>query len=176
MYVTMDENKRLEQAIKIIYNPIVKISVNKYVEKISEYVSKREWPSMQERELVRAYLSETEEEYHEKIKEIKERHKDNQIGIKLIEEFEEKFKKQIQEDSKEVRHLICSYSIRTNMKRQLRNVERDYAEIKDLEDLFKKRQEYFRTFERTKSYSKEDWTKILNRVYEEKYEEIKGYV
>ena len=176
MYVSSDGNKRLEQALKIVYNPIIKKSINEDVEKISEYITKREWPSIKERQLVRAYLSETVEEYHEKIKEIKENNKENRIGIKLIEEFEKKIENQIEQEQKELRHLICSYSTRTNLKRNLRNIEKEHEKIIDLEDLFKKRQEYFKTFERTKMYNRIEWTEILNKLYETKYEEIKEYV
>ena len=176
LYVSMEENKKLEQALKIVYNPIIKTSITRDVEKIAEYVTRREWPSMQERKLIRAYLSETEEGYHEKIKELKEEYKGNQLGIILLENFEKKFEKQIRDMPKEIRHLICSYSIRTHMKRELRNLEREYADIKDVEDLFEKKKEYFRTFERTRSYGKLEWMEILNKIYEEKYEEIKEYV
>lgn len=176
LYVSMEENKRLEQAIKIVYNPIIKKSINEEVEKIAEYTTKREWPSMQERELIKAYLSKTVEEYKERIEEIKEKNKENRIGIMLIKELEKKMEKQIEEEPREIRHLICSYSVRTNLKRNIRNIEKEYREIVDLEDLYKKKQEYFRTFERSRSYSKEEWTEILNKIYEEKYEEIKEYI
>jgi len=176
LYVSSDGNKRLEQALKIVYNPIIKKSINEEVEKIAEYTTKREWPSMKEREIIRAYLSETREEYDEKMREIKESNKDNRIGIMLIEELDKKVEKQIEEESREIRHLICSYSTRTNLKRNMRNIEKEYEKIEDLEDLFKKRQEYFKRFERTRMYSKIEWTEILNKLYEEKYEEIKEYV
>ena len=58
----------------------------------------------------------------------------------------------------------------------VRNVENEYAEIKYLEDLFEKRREYFTTFERTRIYSKLEWTEILNELIKIKYEEIKEYV
>ena len=58
----------------------------------------------------------------------------------------------------------------------VRNVENEYAEIKNLEDLFEKRREYFTTFERTRIYSKLEWTEILNELIKIKYEEIKEYV
>ena len=58
----------------------------------------------------------------------------------------------------------------------MRNIEKEYEKIIDLEDLFKKRQEYFKTFERTRMYNKTEWTEILNKLYEVKYEEIKEYV
>lgn len=176
LYVSVEENKRLEQAFKIVYNPIVKKSISEEVEKISKYTTRREWPSIKERELIKAYLSETIEEYQEKMQEIKEGNKENRIGMMLIKEFEKKVEKQIVEEPKEVRHLICSYSTRTNLKRTLRNIEKEYDRIEDLEDLFKKRQEYFKTFERTKMYSKIEWTEILNKLYEIKYEEIKEYI
>ena len=56
------------------------------------------------------------------------------------------------------------------------NVQNEYEEIKDLEDLFKKRREYFSTFERTRIYSKLEWTGILNELIKTKYEEIKEYI
>lgn len=144
------------------------------MQKIATYTQYR-WKSAGERELVKAYLSETEEEYKEKMKEIKEKYKNNQIGLMLIKEFEENTEKRIREP-KAIRHLICSYSTKLNLKRMVRNVENEYAEIKNLEDLFEKRREYFTTFERTRIYSKLEWTEILNELIKIKYEEIKEYV
>ena len=51
-----------------------------------------------------------------------------------------------------------------------------YLYIKDIEEFFEKKKEYFSTFEKTRMYSKPEWTKILNELYKEKYEEIKEYV
>lgn len=174
IYVSIENNKRLEQAFKIVYNPIVEISIGEQVEKIATYTQYR-WKSAGERELVKAYLSETEEEYEEKMKEIKEKYKNNQIGLMLIKEFEANAQKRIKEP-KEIRHLICSYSTKLNLKRMIVNVQNEYEEIKDLEDLFKKRREYFSTFERTRIYSKLEWTGILNELIKTKYEEIKEYI
>ena len=63
LYVSTERNKRLEQAFKIVYNPIMKISISEEVEKIAKYTQFK-WKSDGERELVKAYISETEEEYH----------------------------------------------------------------------------------------------------------------
>ena len=174
IYVSTENNKKLEQAFKIVYNPIVEISIGEQVEKIATYTQYR-WKSAGERELVKAYLSETEEEYEEKMKEIKEKYKNNQIGLMLIKEFEANAQKRIKEP-KEIRHLICSYSTKLNLKRMIVNVQNEYEEIKDLEDLFEKRREYFSTFERTRIYSKLEWTGILNELIKTKYEEIKEYI
>ena len=53
---------------------------------------------------------------------------------------------------------------------------KEYDEIKDIEDFFEKKKEYFSTFEKTRMYSKPEWTEILNQLYKEKYEEIREYV
>ena len=56
------------------------------------------------------------------------------------------------------------------------NVTKEFEEVEDLKDLVEKRKEYFSTFEKTRIYSKEKWTQMLNQIYETKYEEIKEYV
>ena len=60
LYVSTEKNKRLEQSFKMLYNPIMKISINEEVEKIAKYTQYR-WKATGDQELVRAYLSETEE-------------------------------------------------------------------------------------------------------------------
>ena len=174
IYVSIENNKRLEQAFKIVYNPIVEISIGEQVEKIATYTQYK-WKSEGERELVKAYLSETEEEYKQRMSTIKEKYKSNKIGMILIEEFEESTKNRIKEP-KEIRHLICSYSTKLRLKRMLVDVQNEYETVKDIEDLFEKRREYFSTFERTRIYSKLEWTGILNELIKVKYEEIKEYV
>ena len=175
LYVSTERNKRLEQAFKIVYNPIMKISISEEVEKIARYTQFK-WKSEGERELVKVYLSETEEEYYKKINEIKEKYKTNKIGIVLIEEFEKNTEKDIKEIPKEIRHLICSYSTKSKVINIAVKLMKEYDEIKDIEDFFEKRKEYFSTFEKTRMYSKAEWTEILNQLYKEKYEEIKEYV
>ena len=174
LYVSTERNKRLEQALKIVYNPIVKISINEEVERIAKYTQYR-WKATGEQELVKAYLSDTEEEYAEIMKALKIKYKDNKIGSELLEKFEKETQKQIKEP-KEIRHLICSYSTKRRLKQMIGNVTKEFEEVEDLKDLVEKRKEYFSTFEKTRIYSKERWTQMLNQIYETKYEEIKEYV
>lgn len=174
IYVSTEKNKRLEQSFKMIYNPIMKISINEEVERIAKYTQYR-WKATGEQELVRAYLSETEEEYREKINELKEKYKENQIGKILIEEFDKEIMKEMQEPM-EIRHLICSYSTKRKLKQIITRIEKEYTEVKDIKDLFEKKKEEFSIFEKTRLYSKEKWTKTLNKLYKEKYEEIKEYI
>ena len=174
LYVSTERNNRLEQSLKIVYNPIMKISIVEEVEKIAKYTQYK-WRATGEQELVRAYLSETEEEYRERMKELKEKYKENAIGKMLIEEFDKEIAKQIKERY-EIRHLICSYSTKRKLKQIIMRAEKEYAEIKDINDLFEKKKEIFSIFEKTRLYSKEKWTNLLNKLYEEKYEEIKEYI
>ena len=175
IYVSTERNKRLEQAFKIVYNPIMKISISEEVEKIAKYTQFK-WKSEGERELTKAYLSETEEEYYKQMEEIKEKYKNNEIGSVLIKEFEKNTEKDIKEMPTVIRHLICSYSVKRRTQNRAVRLMKEYDEIKDIKDFFEKQKEYFSTFEKTRMYSKKDWTEILNRLYKEKYEEIKEYV
>lgn len=174
LYVSTEKNKRLEQSFKMLYNPIMKTSINEEVEKIAKYTQYR-WKSTGEQELVKAYLSETEEEYKEKMNTLKEKYKENEIGRVLIEQFDKEIAKQIREP-KELRHLICSYSTKRKLKQIITRVEKEYAEVKDINDLFEKKKEEFTIFEKTRIYSKERWTNLLNKLYKERYEEIKEYI
>lgn len=173
--MSSENNKRLEQAFKIVYNSIMKISISEEVEKIAKYTQFK-WKSEGERELVKAYLAETEEEYYKQMKEIKEKYVHNEIGLILIKEFEKNTEKDIKAIPKVIRHLICSYSIKRRTVNIAIRMTKEYEEIKDLKDFFEKKKEYFSTFEKTRMYSKKDWTEILNQIYKEKYEEIKEYV
>lgn len=175
LYVATENNKRLEQAFKIVYNPIMKISISEEVAKIAQYTQYK-WKAEGERELVKAYLSETEEEYYRQMNEIKEKYKANEIGSLLIKEFEKNTEKDIKAIPREIRHLICSYTIKRRTMNIAVRLMKEYDEIKDIEDFFEKQKEYFSTFEKTRMYSRKDWTEILNQLYKEKYEEIKEYV
>lgn len=175
LYVSAEKNKRLEQGLKLVYNAKIKESIDEKVEKIARYTQTR-WKSEGERELVKVYLSETEEEYKERMEEIKEKYKENKIGTILIEEYEKQIEKEIKEEAREVRYLISSYGIKSRMKRILKKAEKENKEIRSIKELYEKKREYFEMFERTRSYSKKKWTEILNEMYKEKYEEIKEYV
>lgn len=175
LYVSTETNKRLEQALKMIYNPIIKIGVNEDIERIAKYTQYR-WRSDGERELMRAYLAETMEEFKEKLEVIKEKYKENVIGIKLVNEFEKKYEKEINKETKWMRNLYCSYHTKLKIRRNFLNIARDYEEIKSIEDLVEKREEYISMFERTRIYTKKDWVQILNQIYEKKSEEIEEYI
>ena len=153
----------------------MKISISEDVEKIAKYTQFK-WKSEGERELVEAYLAETEEEYYMKMRDLKEKYANNEIGVLLIKEFEKKTEKDIKAIPKEIRHLICSYSTKRKTLNIAVRAMKEYDEIKDLKDFVEKKKEYFSTFEKTRMYSKKEWTEILNQIYKEKYEEIKEYV
>lgn len=153
----------------------MKISISEEVEKIAKYTQFK-WKSEGERELVKAYLAETEEEYYKQMKELKEKYANNKIGELLIKEFEKKTEKDIKAIPKVIRHLICSYSTKRKTLNIAVRTMKEYEEIKDLKDFIEKKKEYFSTFEKTRMYSKREWTEILNEIYKEKYEEIKEYV
>lgn len=175
LYVSTENNKRLEQSFRIVYNPIMKISVSEQVEKVAKYTQYK-WQTAGERELVKAYLSANVHEYKEQMEIVKERYKDNHIGMILIEKFAEENEKDIITIPIEIRHLICSYFPKRRMKDMGIRLVKEYEEIKDLADLIEKRREFFSKFEKTRLYTRKEWTKILNKLYEEKYEEIKEYV
>jgi len=175
IYVSTESNKRLEQAVKMIYNPIIKVGVNEDIEKIAKYTQYK-WRSEGERELVRTYLSETKEEFRERIEEIKEKYEENVIGIKLINEFAKKYENQIERETKEMRNLYCSYYTKIRLKINLSNKSKDYEEIKSIEDLVEKRDEQISIFEKTRMYTKKEWVQILNQIYEENSEEIEDYI
>ena len=57
LYVSIEENnKKLEQAFKIVYNPCIKESLNERIEKIAKYTQKK-WASFGEQEIIKAYFS-----------------------------------------------------------------------------------------------------------------------
>ena len=175
LYVSVEENnKRLEQAFKIVYNPYIKESINKRVEKVAKYTQKK-WASFGEQEIVRAYLSNSEDEYREHIKVLEKKYKDNYIGRLLLKELAKQMEKEIQEPIL-IRHVINSYATKRKLKGRLKKAEREYEEIKDLEDLVTKKTEQFTTFERMRPYSKGKWSEILNEIYKTHFEEIKEYI
>ena len=175
LYVSVEEsNKKLEQAFKIVYNPYIKESINERVEKIAKYTQKK-WASFGEQEITRAYLSNNQEEYEEKMKIIEEKYKDNYIGSLLLKDLKKQMDKEIEKPLL-LRHMINSYASKRKLKNWIRMAEHEYDEIKDLEDLVTKKKDKFTTFERMRPYSKGKWAEILNEIYKNHYEEIKEYI
>lgn len=173
-YVSLEKNNRLEQALKIVYNPDIRESINERVERIAKYTQKK-FATAGEQEIMRAYVSETAEEYAKAMSEIEDKYKDNAIGILLFKKLREQTDKDIKEP-REIRHIINSYITKRKIKERMRKLSREYEEIENIEDLVEKSKEYFSMFERTRIYSKKQWTEILNEIYKIKKEEIQEYI
>ena len=164
----MEKNLKLEQALKIVYNTEIRESINEKVERIAKYTQYK-FASVGEQEIIRAYLAQTPEEYVEAMKVIEEKYKDNAIGILLIKKLREQTDKDIKEP-RAIRHIINSYITKRKIKGKMKALSKEYEEIKDIEDLVEKGKEYFSMFERTRTYSKKQWTEILNEIYKIKEE------
>ena len=160
--------------MKIVYNPQIEESINEKVRKIAQYTQKK-WASAGEQEIIKAYLSETKQEYEEKMKIIEEKYSQNHIGSILLKQLRQQMDKDI-EKPVILRHMINSYATKRKLINWLKMAEREYEEIKDIEDLVEKKKEKFTTFERMRPYSKEKWQAILNELSAIHYEEIKEYI
>lgn len=175
LYVSVEEdNKKLEQAFKIVYNPCIKESLNKKIEKIAKYTQKK-WASFGEQEIVKAYFSSSKEEYEEQMKMLEEKYKDNYIGSLLLKDLQKEMDKEMDKPLL-IRHMINSYASKRKLKNWVKMAEREYEEIKDIEDLVEKKKDKFTTFERMRPYSKGKWSEILNEIYKIHFEEIKEYI
>lgn len=175
LYVSVEEeNKRLEQAFKIVYNAKVKESLNQKIEKIARYTQKK-WASFGEQEIVKAYLAKDKEEYEKQMQMIEEKYKENQIGSLLLKELRKEMDKELAMPLL-LRHMINSYASKRKFKSWVRRAEYEYEAIKDIEDLVEKKKDKFTTFERMRPYSKGKWSEILNEIYKIHYEEIKEYI
>ena len=175
LYVSIEENnKRLEQALRIVYNPYINESINERVEKVAKYTQKK-WASYGEQEIIRAYLAENKSEYEAQMQQIEEKYKENYIGSLLIKDLRKKMDKDI-ESPLLIRHMINSYASKRKLKNWIKKAEHEYEEIKDMEDLVEKKKDKFTTFERMTPYSKEKWAEILNEIYKVHYEEVKEFI
>ena len=175
LYVSIEENnKKLEQAFKIVYNACIKESLNQKIEKIAKYTQKK-WASFGEQEIIKAYFSNSKEEYEEQMKMLEEKYKENCIGSLLLKDLRKQMDKEIEKPLL-IRHMINSYASKRKFKNWVKKAEHEYEEIKDLEDLVTKKKEQFTTFERMRPYSKGKWSEILNEIYKTHFEEIKEYI
>ena len=175
LYVSIEENnKRLEQALRIVYNPYINESINERVEKVAKYTQKK-WASYGEQEIIRAYLAENKSEYEAQMQQIEEKYKENYIGSLLIKDLRKKMDKDI-ESQLLICHMINSYASKRKLKNWIKKAEHEYEEIKDMEDLVEKKKDKFTTFERMRPYSKEKWAEILNEIYKVHYEEVKEFI
>ena len=175
LYVSIEENnKRLEQALRIVYNPYINESINERVEKVAKYTQKK-WASYGEQEIIRAYLAESKSEYETQMQQIEEKYKENYIGSLLIKDLRKKMDKDVEKPLL-IRHMINSYASKRKLKNWIKKAEHEYEEIKDMEDLVEKKKDKFTTFERMRPYSKEKWSEILNEIYKEHFEEVKEFI
>ena len=172
-YISLEKNIRLEQALKIVYNTEIRESINEKVEQIAKYTQYK-FSTIGEQEIIKAYLSHTPEEYIESMNAVEEKYKDNVVGSLLIKKLREQTDKDINE-SRAIRHLINSYVTKRKIKFKMKKISKEYEEIKDIEDLVEKGKDFFSMFERTRTYSKKQWTEILNELYKIK-EEIQEYI
>lgn len=172
-YISLEKNARLEQALKIVYNTEIRESINEKIERIAKYTQYK-FATIGEQEIIKAYLANTPEEYVDGMNAIEEKYKDNAIGTLLIKKLREQTDKDINE-FRAIRHLINSYITKRKIKFKMKKISKEYDEIKDLEDLVEKGKEFFSMFERTRTYSKKQWTEILNELYKVK-EEIQEYI
>jgi len=106
---------------------------------------------------------------------IEEKYKENHIGSILLKEIRKQMDKEI-ENPLLIRHMINSYASKRKFKNWVKMAEREYEEIKNIEDLVEKKKEKFTTFERMRPYSKGKWSEILNEIYKLHYEEIREYI
>lgn len=172
-YISLEKNIKLEQALKIVYNTEIRESINEKVERIAKYTQYK-FVSAGEQEIIRAYLAQTPDEYVEAMSEIEEKYKDNVIGSLLIKKLREQMDKDIKEP-RAIRHIINSYITKRKVKDKMKSLIKEHEEIKDIEELVEKGKEYFSMFERTRTYSKKQWTEILNELFKIK-EEIQEYI
>lgn len=176
-FISMEENKKLLRAIKIVYNDVEIIpSANTMISKIVSYAPNR-YRDETGREILKIFLAENIEESLKVKKELEEKYSDNKLVLVLLE----KYKKQIEEYyqySREFRHLFCSYyTIRVMLYKFKNAINKKETYFSELEEIVNDGlEEYLAKFEANRSYRKKDWVQIQNEVYSKYEKEIEEYM
>ena len=90
--------------------------------------------------------------------------------------IQETINKKVEKIAKYTQKKWASFGEQEIIKAYLSENQKEYEEIKDIEDLIEKKKEKFTTFERMRPYSKGKWSEILNELYKEHFEEMKEYI
>lgn len=176
-FVSTETNKRLEQALKIVYTGVEIIpSADKIISKIVNYAPNR-WRDETGREILKLFLANDIEDYKIVLEDLKEKYSDNKIVLIILKKNEKEIESYYKY-SREFRHLFCSYyTIRVMLYtflNSIRNKEEYYTSLKEL--INDSLCDYLSKFESNRSYKKKDWIKIQNEIYDKFAEEIEVYI
>ena len=171
----MESNKKLEQAFKIVYNNvnIIPSAVN-IVSCIAVFVHCH-WQSDSEREILKAFLCENIEECNEILEEIKQKYYENKVAQMLLNKNCESIKAYYKY-KKEFRHLFCSYFTIKTMTNNILRLNKTKDVFVNVQSIVEKILDYYTVFEQTRSYTKKEWTLILNEIYLKFGDEIEEYI
>lgn len=175
LFVSMEQNKKLEQAFKILYNNIKIIpSASKIVSCIAIFTHYH-WQCDSEREMIKSFLAEDSKECEEILSTIKEKYKENKVAVMLVDKHSNDIKSYYKYE-KEFRHLFCSYFTIKIMTNNILRLNKTITVFESIESIFEKLLEYYTVFEQTRSYTKKEWVLILNEVYSKFATEIEEYI
>lgn len=175
LFVSMEPNKKLEQAFKILYNNVKIIPSAVNIVSCIAVFTHYEWQSDSEREMVRSFLCENIEECEEVLNGIKEKYSENKVATVLIDKYSDDIKAYYKYE-REFRHLFCSYFTIKIMKNNILRLNKTQNVYENLESIFENLLDYYTLFERTRSYTKKEWVKILNEIYLKFGNEIGEYI
>lgn len=175
LFVSMENNKKLEQAFKIVYNNvnIIPSAVN-IVSCIAVFVHYH-WQSDSEREILKAFLCDNIEECNKSLEAIKEKYHENKVAQVLLNKHSENIRAYYKYE-KEFRHLFCSYFTIRIMTTNILRLNKTKDVFTDVQSIIEKLLDYYTVFEQTRSYTKKEWTLILNEIYSKFADEIEEYI
>jgi len=176
-FVSSEPNKKLEQALKIVYTGVEIIpSADRIITKIVNYAPNR-WRDETGRELLKMFLAEDKEDFEAIYNSLQEKYIENRIVVIMLERYKEEIAAYY-EYSREFRHLFCSYyTIRVMLYTFYAAVRRKDDYYTGAEQIVNETLgEYLSKFEATRSYVKKDWIRIQNEIYAKFAEEIEGYI
>jgi len=175
LFVSMESNKKLEQAFKIMYNNVQIVpSAVKIISSISSYTNQK-WQSETEKDILKVFLADNVEESDKVMLDIKEKHNDNKIAVMLLDRYSENIRKYYKYE-KSFRHLFCSYFTIKIMKGNIVRLNNIKDIFESIESIFNRLLDYYTVFENTKSYTKKEWVLILNDIYVKFSAEVEEYI
>lgn len=174
IYGLIPKKKEIKEAIKLAY-PKIEIfpSCEKVIEKLEKYNTYKTKEEIY-REVRKLYLAKDKIEYELNYKEFEEKYRRYPFIMDMLE-TEIKDLKENYKYSYGVRRIIYAFNYIIEMEKRFRRVSR-HRVYKEKEEFIDQCAFFIYASEAAIHYQKEEWSEVLNEIYEEKKELIKPYL
>ena len=163
LFLVTPKNKNIEKGIKILYNNVELVnSPDEIYKSVTQFYAEK--PSR-----------ENEETYKIELEMFKERYIESKI-INILLSKKEKEIEQFYKYSYTLRKLLYPYYLIREMQRSLNKLKNREKLCTNINEVIEAILPYINSFEKGRSYSKNEWLEIISDIYEENKEIMEEYL